>query len=158
MKTSKELTPVQMTAGIFDGGQYETVRYPDDEIRLRVTNAGNVQVIEYISTDREGPPPHSHTWHELEYVIEGEVEFYLNGEWIRGGPGTVQMLPAGAAHAVRVPSGTARLLFITIGAPFDGFSRELSALYVEGKASLDNIVAVAHRHGLRLEGEAPATG
>jgi quercetin dioxygenase-like cupin family protein len=153
MGTSKELTTVQMTAGIFDGSQYETVRYPDDEILLRVTNAGNVQVTEYISTDREGPPPHSHPWYEVEYVIEGEVEFYLNGEWIRGGPGTVQMLPAGTSHAVRVPSGTARLLYITIGAPYDGLARELSALYAEDKASPENIVAVAHRHGLQLEAE-----
>lgn len=50
-------------------------------------------------------------------VIEGEVEFYLHGEWIRGGPGTVQMLPAGVAHSVRVPEGSARLLYVTIGAP-----------------------------------------
>lgn len=154
MRTSKELITVQMTAGIFDGSQYETVRYPDDEILLRVTSAGNVQVVEYISTDREGPPRHSHLWHEIEYVIEGEVEFYLNGEWIRGGPGAVQMLPAGVAHAVRVPSGSARLLFITIGAPYDGLARELSALYARGKASPEHIVAVAHRHGLHLEGEA----
>jgi quercetin dioxygenase-like cupin family protein len=153
MKTSSEPTIVQMTAGIFDGTQYETVRYPDDEILLRVTSAGNVQVTEYISTDQEGPPPHSHLWYEIEYVIEGEVEFYLNGEWIGGGPGTVQMLPPGVAHAVRVPSGSARLLYITIGAPYDGLAREMSALYAQGNASLENIVAVAHRHGLQLEAE-----
>jgi hypothetical protein len=85
------------------------------------------------------------------------VEFYLNGEWIRGGPGTVQMLPAGTAHAVRVPGGTARLLYITIGAPYDGLARELSALYAEDKASPENIVAVAHRHGLQLEAQASET-
>jgi quercetin dioxygenase-like cupin family protein len=157
-KQSKELTTVQMTAGIFDGNQFETVHYPDDEIMLRVTSAGNVQVIEYSSTDRDGPPAHSHLWHEIEYVIEGEVEFYLNGEWIRGGPGTVQMLPAGVSHAVRVPSGSARLLYITIGAPYDGLAREVSALYAEGKANLETIRAVAHRHGLQLDGEDSETG
>jgi hypothetical protein len=29
---------------------------------------------------------------------------------MRGGPGTVQMLPAGAAHSVRVPTRKAKLL------------------------------------------------
>ena len=143
---------VQMPAGIFDGSRFETVRYPDDEIRLRVTE-GNVQVIEYHSTDREGPPAHYHPWHEVEYVIEGDVEFYLHGEWIRGGPGTVQMLPAGVAHSVRVPTGTARLLMITIGAPFDGFSRALAALYAGGTANFESIVATANQHGVRLEGD-----
>lgn len=147
------MSDVQMTAGVITGDQYETVRYPADEIRLRVTRGGNVQVIEYISTDREGPPPHFHPWHEVEFVIEGEVEFYVNGIWTRGGPGTVQMLPAGASHSVRVPNGTARLLYVTIGAPYDGMARELAALYASGNVDLPGIVTIAHRHGVRLEGD-----
>jgi len=69
------MAEAKMTAGVTTGDQFETVYYPDDEIILRVTRGGNVQVIEYISTDREGPPPHSHPWHEVEFVIDGEVEF-----------------------------------------------------------------------------------
>jgi quercetin dioxygenase-like cupin family protein len=147
------MTDIQMTAGVIPGDQFETVHYPGDEIMLRVTQGGNVQVIEYISTDREGPPPHFHPWHEVEIVVEGEVEFYVNGQWTRGGPGTVQMLPAGASHSVRVPEGTARLLYVTIGAPYDGMARELAALYASGNANLSKIVEIAHRHGVRLEGE-----
>lgn len=64
-----------MDPGVVPGDRCETVRFPDDEIILRVTQGGNVQVIEYISMDREGPPPHSHAWDELEFVIEGDVEF-----------------------------------------------------------------------------------
>jgi quercetin dioxygenase-like cupin family protein len=146
------MTEIQMTAGVTTGDQYETVCYPGDEILLRVTQGGNVQVIEYSSTDREGPPIHCHPWHAVEFVIEGEVEFYVNSVWTRGGPGTVQMLPAGAYHSVRIPQGTARLLYVTIGAPYDGMARELSALYAGGKADLAGIVEIACRHGLRLEG------
>lgn len=144
---------VQMTAGVTTGDQFETILYPDDEILLRVTSGGNVQVMEYTSTDREGPPPHIHQWHEVEYVIEGEVEFYVNGQWTQGGPGTVQMLPAGASHSTRVPQGTARLLYITIGPPYDVMARELSALYMTGHAATPDLLEVLHRHGLRLEGE-----
>lgn len=147
------MTEVHMTAGVATGDQFKTVQYPDDTILLRVTDGGNVQVIEYISTDRVGPPPHSHQWHEVEFVIEGEVEFYVNGQWTRGGPGTVQMLPAGSNHSVRVPSGTARLLYITIGPPYDGMALELAALYATGNAAPPSIIEIAHRHGLRLEGD-----
>lgn len=150
------MNDVHMQAAIVDGGQFETVRYPDDEILLRATAFGNVQVVEYRSTDRQGPPAHYHQWDEVEYVSEGEVEFYLNGGWVRGGPGTVQLLPAGVAHSVRVPAGTARLLMITIGAPFAGFSQELAALYATGAADLQGIVEVAGRHGVRLEHDRPA--
>jgi hypothetical protein len=62
-------------ADVIDGGSFETVRYPSDEIRLRATGRGDIEVIDYISTDREGPPAHSHPWDEVEFVIEGEAEF-----------------------------------------------------------------------------------
>ena len=142
---------VQMIPAVIDGNQFETVRYPADEIHLRLTQGGNVQVVEYESTDRDGPPAHYHPWAEIEYVIEGTVEFYVNGEWQSGGPGTLQMLPPGAAHSVRIPEGKARLLMITIGAPYDGFARDLSALYASGAANLASIVATANRWGVRLE-------
>lgn len=86
-------------------------------------------------------------------VIEGEVEFYVNGVWTRGGPGTVQMLPAGANHSVRVPEGTAKLLYVKIGPPYDGMARELAAPYASGNVTASRIVEIAHRHGLQLEGE-----
>lgn len=152
------MTEVHMTPGVITGDQFETVHYPDDQILLRVTQGGNVQVIEYISTDREGPAAHSHLWHEVEFVIEGEVEFYVNGQWTRGGPGTVQMLPAGASHSVRVPQGTARLLYLTIGPPYDGMARELSALYAKGAADMPSLLAIASRYGLRLEGDSSQSG
>jgi hypothetical protein len=63
------------------------------------------------------------------------------------------MLPPGASHAVRVPQGTARLLYITIGPPYDGFARDLAALYATGQAGPASIVEIAHRHGLQLEGD-----
>lgn len=147
------MTTVEMTAGIIDGGDFEAVRYPGDEILLRVTEGGNVQVVEYFSTDRGGPPAHYHPWHEVEVVIEGEVEFYLHGQWMRGGPGTVQMLPAGVAHSVRVPEGSARLLYVTIGPPYDGMARELAALYASGQDDSASIVSIANRHGVHLEGD-----
>ncbi|MDX1416303.1 MAG: cupin domain-containing protein [Candidatus Promineifilaceae bacterium] len=154
------MTDVQMTARVTLGDQFETVHYPDDEILLRVTNGGNVQVIEYISKDREGPPPHSHAWDEIEFVIEGEVDFYVNGQWTHGGPGTVQMLPAGAYHSVRVPEGTARLLFITSGPPFDGMAREMAAFFDRGTyySDLSPLREIAGRYGLRLEDNNPTSG
>jgi quercetin dioxygenase-like cupin family protein len=147
------MAEVQMPAKVFGGEQFETISYPTDEIRLRVTEAGEVQVVEYRSEDREGPPAHSHPWHELEYVIEGDVEFQVDGTWTRCGPGSVQLLPAGVPHSVRVPQGSARVLMVTLGAPYDGFARELAALYAQPSTTIADVIDVAARHGVHLAGD-----
>lgn len=143
-------TTVLMSAGVHDGSHFETVKYPTDEIALRVISAGNVQVTEYTSEDRDGPPPHRHEWDEVEYVIEGTVEFWLDGQWTRGGPGTVQMLPAGVAHSVRIPEGRARILMVTIGRHYDGFARDMAHLLSGESTDGASVADVAARHGVRL--------
>jgi ketosteroid isomerase-like protein len=68
----------------------------------------------------------------------------------------VQVLPAGTAHSVRVPSGSARVLMVTVGPPYAPFARELAALGRDGvEVTGADIVAVAHRHGLALAAEPP---
>ncbi len=139
-----------MQAGTIDGSAPERLSVVGDEVLLRVADAGDVEVVEYVSSDRDGPPPHSHAWDEIEYVIEGEVEFLVGERWTRGGPGTVQLLPRGVAHAVRIPTGTARILMITLGAPYAGFAREVAALGVAGYPDPATLLEIAARHGLRL--------
>lgn len=67
--------------------------------------------------------------------------------WGHGGSGTVQLLPARIAHCIRVPTGRARLIQVSIGAPYDGFAREMARLMTTG-ASLGQIAAAAGRYGV----------
>jgi len=132
------------------GEDAELVRYPDDEILLRAVGHGDIQVADYRSEDREGPPAHSHPWDEAQIVVEGEAEFRIgDSDWVRGGSGTVQLLPQGVAHAIRVPVGSARIIQVSIGAPYDAFAREMSRLFDDG-APLDAIVQGAARFGVQL--------
>ena len=133
---------------VVDGGDFEQVSYPADDILLRVTR-GDIQVVEFSSEDRDGPPAHLHPWHEVEYVIEGTAEFLVGGAWTAVGPGGVQMLAAGEPHSVRVPAGRARLLMVTVGPPYDGFARAMADLFA-GEYSLDDVVRAAGEHGVRL--------
>ena len=143
------MTDLHIEAGIVSGSDSELIEYPDDKIYLRAAGKGDIQVVEFWSTDREGPPAHSHPWDEIELVIEGEVEFLVGEEWSGGGPGTVQLLPKGVPHSVRIPSGTARIVMVTIGAPYDGFARDMARLFAED-APLQEIAEAAGRHGIRL--------
>jgi mannose-6-phosphate isomerase-like protein (cupin superfamily) len=135
--------------GVFDGAGAEIARYPTDVIRMLVVDRGPIQVFEYESVDRDGPTPHTHPWDEVEYVIDGTVEFLVGDEWTTVGAGGVQLLPAGTCHSVRVPAGTAKVLMVTIGAPADGFVRDVAAISASGAPATADVVAVAARHGVR---------
>lgn len=144
------MTGIRMDAVVLPGDQAELVRYPDDEIWLRAAGHGDVQVADYTSRDREGPPHHSHPWDEVQIVVSGDVEFRTgDAGWVAGGSGTVELLPRGVPHSIRVPSGEARIIQVSIGPPYDGLAREMAALFARG-ADLGEIAEVAGRHGVRL--------
>jgi mannose-6-phosphate isomerase-like protein (cupin superfamily) len=144
------VTGLRLDAVVLLGRDAELVRYPTDEIWLRAAGHGDVQVADYRSEDRDGPPAHSHPWDEAQIVVEGEAEFRIGtGDWIRAGSGSVQLLPRGVAHSVRVPHGSARIIQVSIGAPYDAFARDMARLFASG-APLDEIVHVAGTHGVRL--------
>lgn len=136
-------------AALVRADEAEVLRSPTDLIRLLVTDQGNLQVADITSTDRIGPPVHTQEWHEIEYVIDGEVEFWLDGSWHQLGPGGVQVLPAGVPHTVRVPEGEARILLVTIGAPYDAFIRDMVDLDNDPDAPGSAKGEAATRHGVK---------
>jgi quercetin dioxygenase-like cupin family protein len=70
--------------------------------------------------DFEGVDPHTHADHsDSFYVLEGEVEFYLDGAWHRCGPGTFLSVPPNVEHGFRPAEGNFRLL--NLHAPNVGF-------------------------------------
>jgi len=140
----------KVDAVVISGEDSELVRYPEDEIWLRAVGHGDIQVAEYWSEDRDGPPAHRHPWTEAQIVVDGEVEFRVgDADWVRVGPGSVQLLPAGVAHSVRVPHGRSRIIQVSVGAPYDGFARDMARLFAAG-APLSEIADVAAGHGVTL--------
>jgi quercetin dioxygenase-like cupin family protein len=60
---------------------------------------------------------------ELFYVLAGELTFYLDGQLIPGGPGTLVCIPRGASHGFRVESETARFLVLNTPAGHERWFR-----------------------------------
>jgi mannose-6-phosphate isomerase-like protein (cupin superfamily) len=61
--------------------------------------------------DFEGVDPHTHADHaDSFYVLEGEVEFYVDSAWHRTGPGTFLAVPPGVEHGFRPYGVDFRLL------------------------------------------------
>jgi quercetin dioxygenase-like cupin family protein len=74
--------------------------------------------------DFEGVAPHTHADHtDSFYVLEGEVEFFLRGEWHRAGPGTYVSVPPNVEHGFR-PAGT-EIRLLNFHTPNAGFIERL---------------------------------
>src|SRR5688572_27060242 len=85
-------------------------------VTTKVTAAetgGTYGITEHLLTAASNPPMHVQTdEEEAFYVLDGEIEFEVEGTVARCGPGSFALVPRGAAHAFRVLSDTARMLVI----------------------------------------------
>jgi quercetin dioxygenase-like cupin family protein len=81
-------------------------------------------LMEHLLTAAANPPMHVQTAEEEAfYVLDGEIEFEIDGATALATAGTFALVPRGAAHTFRVMSPTARMLVIAsapAGAPGGG--------------------------------------
>jgi quercetin dioxygenase-like cupin family protein len=86
-----------------------------------------LSLIEYdTGPSYQGATPHFHERHTDAFVLlEGELEFTLGRETLRGGPGTAVVVPPGVVHAFTSTGGRAR--FLNIHSPDSGFADFLRA-------------------------------
>lgn len=81
---------------------------------------GGLTVLIAHSRSGSEPPPHVHHHeHEVYYILEGEVDFFVEGvaETISAGPGGMAFLPCGKAHAMYFKSD---VRFLTVVHGVDG--------------------------------------
>ena len=73
---------------------------------------------------------HRHDHHqETFYILEGDIEFYLDGEYIHAKAGTTIHIPKGMPHACRAMNDhPARMLMIYQPAGFDLYLEELAQM------------------------------
>src|SRR5690242_21943136 len=72
--------------------------------------AGAYSLTEHLVTAASNPPMHVQTDEdEAFYVLDGEVEFVVDGTTVVATPGTFAFVARGAAHCFRVLTPTARM-------------------------------------------------
>ena len=71
---------------------------------------------------------HLHRQHaETFYILEGSIDFYIDGDWMAAAVGATIHIPPGIPHALSLPSGqTGKLLMIFQPAGFDQYLAELA--------------------------------
>ena len=121
---------------------------------------GAYSLTEHVVTAASNPPLHVQTdEEEAFYILDGEVEFEVDGEVVTATPGTYALVARGAAHTFRVKTDTARMLVICSGKPADnledfflgmGEPATERALPVPSAPDVNKLMALCERSGIEL--------
>ena len=133
-----------------------------DQVDILVTGAmsgGASTTLLETSPPGGGPPPHRHEREdETFFIVEGEYELLVDGEWVKGHPGYAYYLSRGTVHAFRnAGTTTGKMLIFVQPGGFETYLAEISPLSVP--ADLGKLIEISNRHGIFFPGisDAPAT-
>ncbi len=93
-------------------------------------------------------PTHIHDEQdEIIYVLDGEMEFDMEGKTIRAGAGELATLPKGIAHSLHNRSGKSATALVTVS-PTAGMYDYM--MKISGLADPGQVVALGPEHGIRF--------
>jgi quercetin dioxygenase-like cupin family protein len=98
-----------------------------------------------------GPPAHRHDWDEAYYILDGEVDFMIDGEPVRSSRGDFNYLPRGTVHGFKGASeAAARVLIFAAPAHGSEFFQELNNEIRRVPEDLSKIPQIGQRHGIEF--------
>lgn len=101
---------------------------------------------------------HLHRQHaETFYILDGSLEFFVDGDWMTAATGACLHIPPGIPHAVKVSPGvaSARMLMIFQPSGFDGFLSELSSLSAQELSDDTVMTALQDKYDIVQLGPVP---
>lgn len=96
------------------------------------------------------PPAHRHTGNDEAYfVLEGIVEFHVDGEVLDAESGTFLLVSAGEAHTFGNTSGAPARLLVLHAPALDGYFEDLEQLWAwPNPPDRETELALMRRHGM----------
>ncbi len=121
---------------------------------------GAYSLTEHLVTAASNPPMHVQVDEdEAFYVLDGAIEFEVDGEIVVAEAGTFAFVARGAAHCFRVLTPTARMLVICSGKPTDNLEEFFVAMGEPATAralpepaapDLDRLLVLTEQMGIEL--------
>jgi quercetin dioxygenase-like cupin family protein len=104
-----------------------------------------------------GPPAHRHDWDEAYYILEGDVDFEIDGQSVRSSRGDFNYLPRNTIHGFKGASQSpARVLIFAAPAHGSEFFEQLNEEVRAIPQDLAKIPAIGERHGIHFMPASPA--
>jgi quercetin dioxygenase-like cupin family protein len=116
---------------------------------------GAFEVFEVVAPAAPMVPPHVSPWTGVLFLVEGRVSALVDGTTYAVEPGGVVVFPAGTPCSFEVVGESARILGITSGNRAGRFFADFAGSVPPDRPveeSLETILSVTQRHGVRLAG------
>lgn len=98
-----------------------------------------------------GPPPHKHDWDEAYYILDGEVDFEIDGQLVKSRGGDFNYLPRNTVHAFKGGSvSPARVLIFAAPAHASEFFEEVNREVRTLPEDLAKVPEIGERHGIHF--------
>jgi mannose-6-phosphate isomerase-like protein (cupin superfamily) len=98
-----------------------------------------------------GPPPHRHDWDEAYYIVDGEVDFEIDGKRVRSARGDFNYLPRNTVHGFKGASeAPARVLIFASPAHGSEFFHELNNEIRSLPEDAGKMPEIGKRHGIEF--------
>jgi quercetin dioxygenase-like cupin family protein len=135
-------------------GQTQALKVLGTEVRFlcEAESTGNAWSLMEVVLPRDGgPPPHDHDWDEAYYVVEGQVEFTIDGQSYLATAGDFLYTPGGMLHGFRGASDRpARVLIFDAPAHAARFFREVDRNVTDLPRELPKVLEIGARTGIRF--------
>lgn len=116
---------------------------------------GAFEVFEVTAPAAPMAPPHVSPWSGVLYLLEGRITALVDGTSYDVEPGGLVVVPAGTPVTFAVVGESARFLAITSGDGAGRFFADFAELVAADRPieeSMDAILSVSRRHGVRVAG------
>ncbi|MEM7117729.1 MAG: cupin domain-containing protein [Chloroflexota bacterium] len=124
----------------------------EQRVLLRGENTGGQLAMLLATTPPgSGPPPHYHeNEDEWFYLLEGELEFFVDGVWREVKAGTAVFIPRNTIHTFKNTGDTPlKMLIQTTPAGFETFFKRCSEEFAKpGPPDMGRIIAISAEHGI----------
>jgi mannose-6-phosphate isomerase-like protein (cupin superfamily) len=98
-----------------------------------------------------GPPPHRHDWDEAYYILDGDVDFEIDGQRVKASRGDFNYLPRNTVHGFKGASQEgARILIFAAPAHGTEFFEALNEEVRSLPEDASKIPEIGERHGIHF--------
>ncbi|WP_020672316.1 cupin domain-containing protein [Amycolatopsis nigrescens] len=100
---------------------------------------------------------HRHDAAEAWYILDGDYDYYVDGQWLSAGVGAFVFVPGGLPHGLRAGGAGGRKLTLIMPGGMEGFFQDVHTKLERGELSQEALGELGRQYHIAALGPLPET-